>query len=85
MVSCPPGDRLSFMEANVLQRNRDARALLFLVKDQRPDVLLLTETDRWWADQVRPLMRQMPHVVSVPQDNTYPYLLPVIITTESFP
>ncbi len=75
VASCPIGDRLRYMEANVLQRNRDARALLTLVKEQRPDVLLLTETDRWWADQVRPLLRLMPHVVSVPQDNTYGMML----------
>jgi len=73
--SCAPGDRLRYIEANVLQSNRNAQALLHLVGEQRPDVLLLTETDRWWADQVRPLAREMPHVVSVPQDNTYGMML----------
>lgn len=74
-ASCPPGDRLRYMEANVLQSNRDSRALLALVRERRPDVLLLTETDRWWADQVRPLTAEMPHVVSIPQDNTYGMML----------
>ncbi len=74
-ASCPPGDRLRYMEANVLQSNRDAQALLALVRNHRPDILLLTETDHWWADQVRTLTSEMPHVVSVPQDNTYGMIL----------
>jgi len=75
VASCAPGDRLRYMEANVLQSNRNARALLDLARQQRPDVLLLTETDRWWADQVDPLAREMGHVVRVPQDNTYGMML----------
>jgi len=74
-ASCPPGDRLRYMEANVLQSNRDSRALVALVRERRPDVLLLTETDRWWAGQVGVLADAMPHVISVPQDNTYGMML----------
>lgn len=74
-AACAPDNRLRFMEANVLQSNRNAQGLLALVRDQRPDVLLLTETDGWWADQVAPLARELPHVVSVPQDNTYGMML----------
>lgn len=74
-ASCAPGDRLRYMEANVLQSNREARALLALVRELRPDVLLLTETDQWWADQIRPLLIDLPFVVSVPQDNTYGMML----------
>ena len=74
-ASCVPGDRLRYMEANVLQNNRNAQALLDLVREERPDVLLLTETDRWWAEQVRPLADEMPHRISVPLGNTYGMML----------
>lgn len=74
-ASCPAGERLRYMEANVLQSNRNAPALLARVRERRPEILLLTETDGWWANQVRPLMSEMPYVVSVPQDNTYGMML----------
>lgn len=73
--ACAPADRLRYMEVNVLQTNRNAKALLDLVAAERPDILLLTETDQWWADRVQPLAREMPHVVSVPQSNTYGMML----------
>lgn len=72
---CPPNARLRYMEANVLQENRDARKLVSLVRARRPEVLLLTEADSWWADQVQSLRHILPHVVSVPQDNTYGMML----------
>lgn len=74
-ASCPPGDSVSYMEANVLQSNRNAAALVGLVKDRRPDILLLTETDQWWADRLRSLSGDMPHVVSAPLANTYGMIL----------
>lgn len=74
-ASCSPGDRLRHMEVNVLQSNRDARPLLALVRERRPDVLLLTETDQWWVDQLGSLASEMPHIVSVPKDNTYGMVL----------
>lgn len=74
-ASCEPRNRLRYMEANVLQSNRDARALVELVEEQRPDLLLLTETNQWWSEQVRPLVGDMPHVISVPLENTYGMML----------
>lgn len=72
---CARDDRISYMEANVLQQNRDAAALIALVREQQPDILLLTETDRWWADQLRPLAGEFPHAVRVPLENTYGMML----------
>ena len=74
-AQCAGGDRISYMEANVLQHNRDAAALISLVREQQPDILLLTETDRWWADQLQPLAREFTHAVSVPLENTYGMML----------
>lgn len=72
---CAADERLRFLEANVLQSNRNAQALLIMVREQRPDVLLLTETDAWWARQVAPLRSAYPHVVSEPRGNTYGMML----------
>lgn len=73
--NCPANARLRLLEANVLQHNRDAGPLLRLVARERPDVLLLTETDEWWARQLRPLYAAFPHHVSVPLPNTYGMML----------
>lgn len=72
---CAAADRIRYMEANVLQHNRDSAKLVALVRKQRPDILLLTETDRWWAKRLRPLSGEFPHIVSVPLDNTYGMML----------
>lgn len=73
--ACPATHRIRYMVANVLQDNRDSRALLATVKRWQPDVLLLTETDRWWAEEVAPLRQGMPHGVAVPLSNTYGMIL----------
>lgn len=72
---CPRAERVRFLEANVLQSNRDAAALLAMVRKQRPDVLLLTETDDWWASQIQSLRGELPHLVSEPRGNTYGMML----------
>ncbi|MEM1125220.1 MAG: endonuclease/exonuclease/phosphatase family protein [Bacteroidota bacterium] len=68
-----PGDghTLSVMVANVLMPNRRHEALLRLVKRYDPDLLLLVETDAWWAEALAPLHATYPHRVARPLDNTY--------------
>lgn len=75
VAACAAGDRLRFLEANVLQSNRNAAALLRMVREQRPDVLLLTETDNWWARQMAPLRSDYPYAISEPRGNTYGMML----------
>ncbi len=62
---------LRILVANVLQSNREARQLLALVERERPDLLLLLETDRWWDGALRPLWEDFPYRCALPQDNTY--------------
>lgn len=57
--------------ANVLMENRQADALLDLVRRHQPDVVLAVETDSWWADQLRGLERTYPFAIRQPQDNYY--------------
>lgn len=73
--SCPPGRELSLLNANVLMTNRDYGALLRLVEQRQPDVLLLLETDAEWAKAVEPLRKRYPFQLSEPLPNTYGMIL----------
>jgi endonuclease/exonuclease/phosphatase (EEP) superfamily protein YafD len=70
-----PERALSLMICNVYQYNRKAADLLDLVRRFDPDLLLLAETDQWWADQTAVLTEAYPETVQVPIDNTYGMLL----------
>ena len=64
-------DRISVLTANVLTDNRDASALLEVVKKESPDLILLTEPDAWWLDAVKGLKETYPYIIEHPLDNTY--------------
>lgn len=67
--------RLRLMIANVFMPNRKADALLALVEDHDPDLLLAVETDIWWQAQLDRLGDRYPHAVRHPLPNTYGMLL----------
>lgn len=56
---------------NVLQDNRDYAAALDLIRSEKPDILLLTETDAGWAKALEPVLRDYPHRLDRPLPNTY--------------
>jgi endonuclease/exonuclease/phosphatase (EEP) superfamily protein YafD len=62
---------VSILIANVLKTNRQHRPLIEMVSRYRPDLILLTETDTWWAEQMRPLEKEYPFTCIYPLDNTY--------------
>ena len=70
-TACPDGARVRFLMANVLQDNRNSQAVLQLVRDTDPDVVLLTETDQWWADEMAGLTVSHPEMILEPRSNTY--------------
>lgn len=71
-TDAPDADEtIRLMVANVCTPNRHAGALLALVREVDPDVLLLLETDAWWERQLAELERDYPWVVRCPQDNLY--------------
>jgi endonuclease/exonuclease/phosphatase (EEP) superfamily protein YafD len=70
-----PDNSVRLLFANVLQSNRDAAALLAVVRKADPDVVLALEADRWWCEQLAELSRSHPFTVLRPQDNTYGMLL----------
>ncbi|MEZ0484515.1 endonuclease/exonuclease/phosphatase family protein [Fibrella aquatica] len=60
---------------NIRQENRREGAFLDLVRQTKPDLLLVNETDDWWAEQLKPLHKDFPHRVGRPLGNTYGMML----------
>lgn len=73
--SCPAERQLSLLNANVLMHNRQYGKLLRLVDQRRPDILLLLEPGRDWAEAVEPLHSRYPYRISEPLPNTYGLIL----------
>lgn len=63
--------QLSVLTANVLQTNRNSAALIALVEEYRPDVLVTLETDQWWEDRLKAIETAMPYSMKCPLDNLY--------------
>lgn len=63
--------RLGIVVANVLTPNRNAEALLRIVRAKDPDVLLFVETDDWWQAQLDTLETTHPYTVKCPKENLY--------------
>jgi endonuclease/exonuclease/phosphatase (EEP) superfamily protein YafD len=66
---------LSILTANVLQQNRRTEVYRELISEWQPDVILLTETDEWWAKEMQYLKEMYPFVVECPLNNTYGMIL----------
>lgn len=63
------------MSANIYIKNRSYSSLLNLVEIEKPDLLLLLETDEKWKDGVKNLESKFKFKKLIPQDNTYGMLL----------
>ena len=66
-----PEKQLSILTSNVLTPNRNADALIRLVRKHKPDVLVTLESDQWWEDNLNVLEADMPYSVKCPLDNLY--------------
>lgn len=66
-----PESKISILTANVCTPNRNAEALLDLVRKRSPDVLVTLESDQWWQDQLDVLEPAMPYTLKCPLDNLY--------------
>lgn len=66
-----PDCKLSILASNVLTPNRNADALLKLVKQYVPDVLVTLESDTWWQQHLDSLEAEMPYSLKCPLDNLY--------------
>jgi endonuclease/exonuclease/phosphatase (EEP) superfamily protein YafD len=66
-----PAETLRIMSVNVLMPNRRAAALLGIIDDARPDVIIALETNAWWQERLDVLERDYPHTMKCPLDNLY--------------
>ncbi len=73
--NCPAGRRISLLNANVLLTNKNYERLIGLVRNLRPDVLLILEPGGQWADALKPLASLYPYRLSEPVPNTYGMIL----------
>lgn len=69
------GNTIALLFANVLMTNRGSQALLALIREENPDVVLAVEADAWWQGELDVLLPTHPYVVHRPQDNTYGMLV----------
>ncbi len=70
-----PDSTFSLLVANVLMGNRQADALLEIIRTYDPDLFLALEPNDWWERQLRPLEAEYPYTLKRPMDNTYGMLL----------
>tara|TARA_R110001583_G_scaffold66894_1_gene191783 strand:- start:14395 stop:15309 length:915 start_codon:yes stop_codon:yes gene_type:complete len=64
-------NQLTILNYNVLMMNRNAEALIKLVKFYNPDVLVTLESDKWWEKALSVLTKEMPYTINCPLDNLY--------------
>ena len=65
------GNSIRILTANVLTPNRNAGALLALVRENKPHILVTLESDEWWQQQLQVLESEYPLSVKCPLDNLY--------------
>ncbi len=66
-----PDEMLNVLVANVLTPNRNVEALLQLIRERDPDIVLAVETDDWWQSHLDTLDAAYPYSVKCPLDNLY--------------
>ncbi len=67
--------QMSLFIGNVFQDNRNLSDYQECILSKDPDVVMLVETDKWWADNLTSLNDKYPHKLLVPLENTYGMLL----------
>jgi endonuclease/exonuclease/phosphatase (EEP) superfamily protein YafD len=62
---------LTILTSNVLAPNKNSEALISLVNENSPDILVTLESNHWWEEQLKVLESQMPHCMKCPLENLY--------------
>lgn len=63
--------RIRILTANVLTENRNAAALIALIREHTPDLFVTLESDKWWEQQMDVLQEEYCHTMKCPLDNLY--------------
>ena len=66
---------IRILSANVKLSNRRFDALVDLVKDSAPDILIAMEVDEQWSNALQPLREHLTHAVQWPSENSYGIVL----------
>jgi endonuclease/exonuclease/phosphatase (EEP) superfamily protein YafD len=69
------GRTIRLLISNVKIENRNAPGLLKIIRDARPDVALLLETNEWWRDALEQLESSYRFTVQKPLENSYGMIL----------
>ena len=65
-------ERIALLTTNVLQKSRDCDALLKIIGEADPDLVLAVETDEWWCSRLTEGLRaRYPHSLIYPLSNGY--------------
>lgn len=64
-------ERVRILTANVEMTNRQSDALMELIDEYDPDIVLTVETDDWWGNELRSVEEKRPHSLKCPRSNTY--------------
>ncbi len=67
--------QISFLISNVRMKNRKCEKLKDLMAKYSADIVLLVETNQWWANTIDPVMSDYNYSVKHPLENTYGMLL----------
>lgn len=70
-VEKPDAHRITLLVSNVLTPNENKQALINLVKQHQPDILLTLESDTAWEQALSEIEPDYPYTVKVPLDNLY--------------
>ncbi len=62
---------IRIMTANVLTPNRNVKALIELVRENAPDLIVTLESDGWWQERLDSLEPDYPYTIKCPLDNLY--------------
>ncbi len=65
------GNELKIFSANVFQDNKKYEVLLRQIRKTDPDIIFLLETNSAWAAGVNELVKDYPHTLLCPLENTY--------------
>ena len=67
----PDAVQIKLMVSNVLTPNDNTQALVDLVQQKNPDILITLESDQKWQDALSVIELDYPYNVKVPLDNLY--------------
>lgn len=70
-----PNKQIGLFIGNVFQYNRKADEYLRCINSQNPDVVMLVETNLWWAEKLEVLKEKYPYQLLAPSENTYGMML----------